>query len=295
MGRAPQFRKDSPPVSEMTNEDAKAAREHAKELLDDENDPTAWRELAAQFETVERVARRFSAEFRRVKRERGSLEIGDLELLVMEATRKSPEAGAAFASDWDHWLIDEYQDTSPFQVRLLKELTGQEPVFVVGDPQQSIYLFRGARAEVFGQREDEILSGGGERKLLTVNRRSEPELLLFLNDFFTRFEPPFQAMEPFLQDGQVVEPSKCVAEFFIAPEPEDETVDPREVEMKAIVSRVQALMSEGARPDDICVIARKKQTLYDVAEWLSRYGISTHVHASAEFFERREIRDALAF
>lgn len=299
MGRAPQFRKESPPVTEMTNEDAKAAREHAKDLLEPENDPAAWLELSGQFATLERVARAFSREFRAAKRRRGSLEIGDLELLVMEAVRKSPEAAAAFASEWDHWLIDEYQDTSPFQVRLLRELTGHDPVFVVGDPQQSIYLFRGARAEVFAQRENEIVGGGGERKLLTVNRRSNPELLLFLNDFFGRFNPPFQAMEPFFEGDREIDPSKIVAEFFVAPEPEEPTekadaVDERSVEMKAIVARVQNLMAAGARPDDICVIARKKQTLYDVADWLVQYGISTHVHASAEFFERREIRDALA-
>ncbi|RYZ66917.1 MAG: hypothetical protein EOP05_18465, partial [Proteobacteria bacterium] len=199
-------------------------------------------------------------------------------------------------------------------------LTGQEPTFVVGDPQQSIYLFRGARSEVFGHREDEILKGGGEQKLLTVNRRSEPELLLFLNDFFGRFNPPFNPMQPFLEGDEKVDPSKLVAKVFISgglselgedgeeeegtevpvastfgSDPDDDVEDKtNNDEMKAIVAHVQDLLSSGAKPDDICVLARTNATLTEVADWLSRYGLPAHVHAASGFFDRRETRDALA-
>jgi ATP-dependent helicase/nuclease subunit A len=318
MGTAPRMTKDHP-VTEMTKDDAKLARDHAKEFLKPVYDPAAWKVFAQYFETLERIGKRFAADFRRAKRERGFMEIGDLELLAMECIRQSPEAAAAFATEWDHWLIDEYQDTSPFQVQLLRELTGLAPCFVVGDPQQSIYLFRGARSEVFGQRETEILEAGGEQKLLTVNRRSEPELLLFLNDFFQKFTPPFSAMEPFLEGDRKVDPSRVVAEIFIAPRPnEDGARPPRsfgddedgedlgeaeesddlvssDVEMKAIVAHVQMLIAKGAKPDEICVLARTNQTLTKVSDWLSLYGLPTHVHAAAGFFERRETRDALAF
>ncbi|RYZ63573.1 MAG: hypothetical protein EOP05_23330, partial [Proteobacteria bacterium] len=161
MGRSPSFLKKNPAVTELTNEEAKAALKKAKALLEPAYDPKAWSFFAERFEVLEKIGRRFSEEFRAAKRDKGWLEIGDLELLAMECARAHPESAQAFSSEWDHWLIDEYQDTSPFQVRLLRELTGQEPTFVVGDPQQSIYLFRGARSEVFGHREDEILKGGG--------------------------------------------------------------------------------------------------------------------------------------
>jgi ATP-dependent helicase/nuclease subunit A len=319
MGKAPPFTKKNPPVTDMTNDEAKSALKKAKTLLEPMYDPSAWQHFAERYQTLDRVGRKFSEDFRKAKREKGWLEISDLELLAMECARAHPEATEAFSSEWDHWLIDEYQDTSPFQVRLLRELTGEEPCFVVGDPQQSIYLFRGARSEVFGQREEEILSGGGERKLLTVNRRSHPELLLFLNDFFGRLNPPFVPMEPFLEGGKKVESSKLVAEIFIsgglsdtggetpsgdddkeeestaisasADTDEDET---NHDEMKAIVAHVQKLMDAGSRPDEICILARTNGTLTEVAEWLSRYGLPTHVHAASGFFDRRETRDALA-
>lgn len=325
MGRSPSFLKKNPAVTEMTNEEAKAALKKAKTLLEPAYDPKAWEFFAERFGVLEGIGRRFSEEFRTAKRDKGWLEIGDLELLAMECARAHPESAQAFSSEWDHWLIDEYQDTSPFQVRLLRELTGQEPTFVVGDPQQSIYLFRGARSEVFGQREEEIIGGGGEQKLLTVNRRSEPELLLFLNDFFGRFDPPFNPMQPFLEGDEKVDPSKLVAKVFISgglselgedgeeaeegaevpvassfgSDPDDDPNNDVEDktnndEMKAIVTHVQELLASGAKPDDICVLARTNATLTEVADWLSRYGLPAHVHAASGFFDRRETRDALA-
>jgi ATP-dependent helicase/nuclease subunit A len=309
--KSAQFRGN--PVTDVTNEDAKNALKNAKAFLKPVYDPTAWKHFVDHFEILERVGRRFHEDFRRVKRERGLLEIGDLELLAMDVIRRVPEAAEAFASEWDHWLIDEYQDTSPFQVALLRSLTGDKSTFVVGDPQQSIYLFRGARSEVFGEKETEILEAGGEQKRLTVNRRSDPELLLFLNDFFSDFTP----MEPFLEEGGAIDSSRLVAEIFIAPEPlsedalpagkgstfedtledSDDADDGRvsDVEMKAVVAHIQKLLLSGARSDEICVLGRTNQTLTAAAEWLTRYGIPTHVHAAAGFFERRETRDALAF
>jgi ATP-dependent helicase/nuclease subunit A len=307
--KSAQFRGN--PVSDVTNEDAKAALKNAKAFLKPVYDPSVWKHFVQHFEILERVGRRFSEDFRKTKRELGLLEIGDLELLAMDVIRRVPQAAEAFASEWDHWLIDEYQDTSPFQVALLRALTGDKRTFVVGDPQQSIYLFRGARSEVFGEKEAEILKAGGEQKLLTVNRRSDPELLLFLNDFFSGFTP----MQPFLEEGDVIDPSRVVAEIYIAPEAlepsspgglsdEDflEDADENEdsghtsdSEMKAVVSHIQKLLAGGSRSDEICVLGRTNQTLTAVAEWLTLYGIPSHVHAAAGFFERRETRDALSF
>ncbi|MES2965693.1 MAG: UvrD-helicase domain-containing protein, partial [Bdellovibrionota bacterium] len=305
----------NPPVSEETAAEAKAAREMAKELREVVYDPAAWDHFAERFEASERVAKKFSTAFRKEKRERGWLEINDLELRAMECMRAHPETAAAFSQEWDHWLVDEYQDTSPFQVALLKKLIGEEPCFIVGDPQQSIYLFRGARSDVFATKEREIVDAGGAKRLLTVNRRSHPELLLFLNDFFTRFDPPFQPMEPFLAKDQKPDPSRVVAHVYNpggltstsensseeADETEAETsgsppeeAGKHDAEMKAIVAYVQRLRANGAKPEDICVLARTNAVLDQVAEWLARFGQPAHVHAAAGFFERRETRDALA-
>lgn len=303
----------SPPVTDQTADDAEAVLKAARSLSEPIYDPQAWRVFSASYSDFERIARQFSEAYQKSKTVKGALEISDLELQAMRCVREHPDTVQSFWKEWDHWLIDEYQDTSPFQVELLRSLSGERPSFIVGDPQQSIYLFRGARSEVFKEKEDEILSGGGSRRLLTMNRRSRPELLLFLNDFFSRLEPPFQPMDPFLEGDRKIEPDRVVATFYIgsalseaeksenedAPEEAggtDENSDaPKNyAEMRAIVSHVQQLLSSGVAPEEICVLARTNRTLADVAAFLNRNRIPTHVHAASGFYDRREVRDALS-
>lgn len=276
-------------VDDDTIEFAKSAREALDEYEEPLYDPASWAFFSSQYQKLEELARAFSERFHKAKLERGTLEISDLEHLALLCIRQAPSTAEAFAREWDHWLIDEYQDTSPFQVELMRALSGNSPAFIVGDPQQSIYLFRGARSDVFEQKEREILESGGVRKLLTTNRRSRPELLLFLNDFFSRLTPPFQSMEPFFGDGEkktTIDPKTHVASIFIASE--------SDAEMKALIRHVQDLLAQGARPEDICILARTNQTLLEAAEGLGRHHLPTHVHAASGFFARREIRDALA-
>jgi ATP-dependent helicase/nuclease subunit A len=316
--------KGAQPVSIETMERAKLGRKIAKEFLEPYNDPAVWKLFVSKYGDLERLAKKFTLEFYKLKSAQGFLEIKDLELLAMDCIRKFPQTASAFSSDWDHWLIDEFQDTSPFQVQLLKELVADRPCYVVGDPQQSIYLFRGARTEVFFDREKQVTSAGGRSQQLPVNRRSRPELLLFLNDFFSVFEPPFRPMEPFLAADQKTDSNRLVATIFVATAAEkpsdeeslsDETVatssdDERtdddggqssdalfksSVEMRAMVCHVQALISQGARYDEICILGRTKKSLIEAADWLSRYQLPCSIHAGAGFYDRREIRDALAY
>jgi ATP-dependent helicase/nuclease subunit A len=288
--------KGAQPVSESTMELTKEARELAGEFLEPVYDPGVWELFATRYRELEALARDFSSEFQSRKLSSGKFEISDLERLAMKCIREKPDAAAAFAADWDFWLVDEYQDTSPFQVELLGHLIGDRPSFIVGDPQQSIYLFRGARAEVFAAREREIVQSKGVQRLLSVNRRSRPELLLFFNDFFARLDPPFQAMQPFLKEGEELTPSSVVARVFIGREVSSaEGTEQQDDEMAAIVRHIQELLNdETVHPEDVCVLARTNQVLTEVAEHLNLSGLPTHVHAASGFFDRREIRDALA-
>ena len=266
------------PVSEETMEMAKSARALAKEFLDPVYDPAAWRLFTEQYQHIQDVAQRFAENFRKTKLDQGVLEISDLEALAMQCIRAHPETAQAFWSEWDHWLVDEYQDTSPFQVELIRQLTGERPSFIVGDPQQSIYLFRGARSEVFAERQRQIKEHGGSECLLQTNRRSRPELLLFINDLFTRFTPPFAAMQPFFKDGQGLQPNLTVAKIVIV---EKEMADAEasdsessemfeeagadDPEMTSLVCHVQELLEHGALPEDICILGRTNKSLHDAA------------------------------
>ena len=95
-------------------------------------------------------------------------------------------------------LVDEFQDTDPLQVELVKSLCGERlldgKLFFVGDSKQSIYRFRGADPRVFRQLRDEIPQRG--RLPLTLNFRSQRPILEFVNAMFCeRLGPDYEALE----------------------------------------------------------------------------------------------------
>ncbi|HEX4925077.1 MAG TPA: UvrD-helicase domain-containing protein, partial [Bdellovibrionales bacterium] len=194
--KKPTYRKDSTAVPAAVNEALEELMDDLKELKNAIYDPEVWPnffETAAQFDPL---AKAFVAEFRRLKRTEGVLSMGDLELVALRGIRIHPETARNFAAEWDFWLIDEFQDTSPLQNKILLELIGESAYFVVGDPQQSIYLFRGARSEVFQGQRQRIASLEGELHALTANYRSTPQIVHFFNEFFTALSPSFKPMEP---------------------------------------------------------------------------------------------------
>ena len=286
----PRHNPKNPGVSEETKDQVRALAADASAFIELQ-DPALWPLFIENFERFETLALTFSERLMDFKVEQGALEMSDLELFAMESMRKSPATAKAFNEEWDFWLIDEYQDTSPFQVQLLRALMGDKPAFIVGDPQQSIYLFRGARSEVFVEKESEVLDHGGQRSFLTTNYRSRPELLLFFNELFGRMEPPFSDMQ--VKPG-AERTGKDVARIFIAPKIDRKAAETRDPEIDAITAHVLTLLADGAKPESICVLARTHQTLQQVSSRLAEANIPVHIHASAGFYERREIQDALA-
>lgn len=266
-------------------------RKNLKNNLDKESlAPQFWPIFVAHGEKFLRFAEIYFANLAGRKRETGQFEMNDLELLTMTALRQYPAVASAFAQDWDYALIDEFQDTSPLQVQILRQLLGSCPLFVVGDPQQSIYLFRGARAEVFRQKQNEFNEMGHKQRELMTNYRARPELQHFMNDFFNNLSEQFASMEP---RGETSDVTSVVARFCPVEGGLKELG--RDPEYQFLLAHIQELCARpGVSLSDICILARKNQTLLDVAQFLKRHGLPTHVHGSRGYFSRQEVRDALA-
>jgi ATP-dependent helicase/nuclease subunit A len=227
----------------------------------------------------------------------------DLEIFSLRLLRLFPKTGKNFASEWDYWFIDEYQDTSPRQVFLLQHLVDDKPSFVVGDPQQSIYLFRGARSEVFTDKEKLNRTQGGQSLEKMQNYRSRPELLKFFNHFFLRLSSQFKAMIPSENKSRVDLQNEPAAVFIhTLPPPEEKALRISEnpmmdenanFEHQAVIHRCLELLKQGVAPEQICVLSRTNAELDRLAILAAQYSIPVQVHASAKFFSRREVQDAL--
>jgi ATP-dependent helicase/nuclease subunit A len=111
---------------------------------------------------------------------------------------------------YDYLLVDEFQDTDPVQGGIIQRLAeGKDGrlvpgrLFIVGDPKQSIYSFRGADIMAYEDLVEKILKEGGEKAVLSTNFRSHGEILDFVNAVFSkvivangRLQPPYEPIAP---------------------------------------------------------------------------------------------------
>jgi ATP-dependent helicase/nuclease subunit A len=161
-----------------------------------------WRVAKALFS----VLRQALAELQVVFARQGECDFAELELLAKGALREGAVSDliAARGSELRHLLIDEMQDTSTSQYELIELLTGgwdghSQTVFLVGDPKQSIYLFRQARVERFVRtmREERLGDLPVSCLRLTANFRSQRGLVDEFNDDFSLLFPrPVRNADP---------------------------------------------------------------------------------------------------
>lgn len=291
--RKPSLSAKSPAVSSETGEMLAYLIEAMKDLLDSpESLPEYWQEHEVKNRIFSELAQDFTSELLKSKIATGCITMADLELFSLKLIHESPEACESFSSEWDYWMIDEYQDTSPTQVALLKAMVGDRKSFVVGDPQQSIYLFRGARSEVFQEKILATRESGGEVQEKLINYRSTPRLLHFINHYFLNSSDQFAAMEPSPEKklGDIANP---VAQLRLLEKAESKTDST--VETQAALERIQNLLAQGVDAEKICVLSRTRSGLEILAKEAEAYGVPVQIHVAGGFYARREIRDALMF
>ncbi len=229
----------------------------------------------------------YSTTIKDARRLKGEITISDLETLVFSIIQTSPDSAKQFANEFDYFMIDEFQDTSPMQLKILNEFIKYKPHFIVGDPQQSIYLFRGARSEVFLSKQTEALKGHFENIRLNTNYRSRPSLMRFMNYYFTNFSTSFEPMIP--RDAKPEDASKTTDQFF------DGYYIQTQDECLGALCHIQRLISMGAKASDICVLSKKNSVLMDLSASAAKYNLPVQLVVAAGFDERREILDLCSF
>ena len=149
---------------------------------------------------------RISKAYRTAKLSQGKLDFTDLQLKTRDLVRDNAEIRQKLVSRHKYYMVDEYQDTNELQYELVMLLTNEltaANLFIVGDPKQSIYAFRGADVRVFTKTKKKIVENGGNNICLTENFRSLRDTVGFVNYFFnhlmgdgkeTEFEVAYEAL-----------------------------------------------------------------------------------------------------
>jgi ATP-dependent helicase/nuclease subunit A len=282
--RKPSYSEGKTKLAPTLHEQVVEFAKQYKSLLESEAlDLTIWAARAQQTAEFLSFLREVVDAIESLKRQKSMISIDDLERLSLMAQKDHPILAQAFSQEFDLWLLDEFQDTSPIQIEILRSFIGAQPRFVVGDPQQSIYLFRGARTEVFENYQVEMQNQNVPFATLETNYRSTPELLLFFNKVFTSLGQGFAPMKPRAEPDNT---EAVIATFSRLTDDEQEA--------EAVLARLQQLASQVDDLGEICVLGRTNLELRELALAASRRGLPIFVHQTKGFFGRREILDALA-
>jgi DNA helicase-2/ATP-dependent DNA helicase PcrA len=211
-----------------------------------------------------------------IKKQELAIDFEDVLLLCAAMLEEEREVRERVQDQYRYFTIDEYQDISPIQQRLINAWLGtRRDICVVGDPAQTIYSFAGATPvflNSFTQRfpEAEVIR-------LTTGYRSTPEITFAANSLL-RAGTMGQELVAFNSHG-----SKPMVTGY-----SDEAA-----EIKGVMGEITQLMSTGTAPQEIAILARTNAQLKGAEKAMLAANIPYQVRNTERFFERREIRDFL--
>lgn len=290
LGRKPQFKAEKPAFNSELHEGLLKIRKFAEDILEK---PLLFPKYWPEFDLVQKrfsnIAELFFAEALKGKLQTGLLSLSDLESISLQVIQTDSTLAKNFSEDWDFWMIDEYQDTSPIQVQLLGSFIQNSPHFVVGDPQQSIYLFRGARKEVFQEKIQYMQKNQFAFDKLNHNYRSSFALVHFFNQLFSRLSPDFMQMIPF---HEAKEEFKRPVTVTIVPEP-DEIQTTEDSEVLTVLAQVQNLIQTGTQPQQIAILTRTNAKVLMTMKMAQKYGLALESPSLSDYWKRREVQDLI--
>jgi DNA helicase II / ATP-dependent DNA helicase PcrA len=209
-----------------------------------------------------------------------AVDFDDLLMLTVEVLERFPEARERWQKAFRYVLVDEYQDTNHAQYRLLQLLAGEHKnVFAVGDPDQSIYAFRGA--DIRNILEFERDFGGARLIALEQNYRSTNSIL--------------RAANAVISQNRERKPKNLWSELGEGDPARVVEVEDEHAEARFVAAEVATLMEEGFSGSEVAVFYRTNAQSRVLEDVLVRQEIPYQVIGGPRFYERAEIKDAIAY
>ncbi|MBJ6765330.1 UvrD-helicase domain-containing protein [Myxococcaceae bacterium JPH2] len=221
------------------------------------------------------------ADYQLALKAQGSVDFDDLLVLPTRLLREHPDLHRKYTQRFRYLLVDEFQDTNHAQLELLKELAGESRnVCAVGDDDQCIYSWRGAEVRNILDF-DRLHFNGAKEVRLEQNYRSSAMILDAANAVISK--------NPERKDKRMWTDRRGGAKVKLVACPNDEE------EARFVAYEIQKHMSLGYRAEDIAVLYRTNGQSRPVEEMLREKNISYEVVGGSEFFDRREVKDVIAY
>jgi len=263
-------------------------------------------------------------DWRDYKRAAALLDFDDLLFTARDLLRSRPEVRAALSKRYRHVLVDEFQDTDPLQTEILWLICGEDcedadggplkrplrpgSLFMVGDPKQAIYRFRGADVNAYLSARSAIALDAQLK--ITANFRSVGPILTYVNARFEQAlsvaagQPGFSELST-IRDSETDAPAVVALDLTLPPD-KAKVDDIRDAEAAAVAELCCRLVGNLQVQDprtnelracqfgDIALLAPVGTNLWRYEEVLEDRGIPVATQAGKGFFRRQEIRDLIA-
>ncbi|MDF9392145.1 MULTISPECIES: DNA helicase II [Methylococcus] len=238
------------------------------------------RNLPDSYDPFEQQMRRIYLAYEELCQRSGLVDFAELLLRTHEFLRDNADALAHYQERFQHVLVDEFQDTNSVQYAWLRLLTqDRDNLSVVGDDDQSIYGWRGAKIENLHRFRRDYPRHRMIR--LEQNYRSTGNILSAANALIARNEG--RLGKNLWTEGGRGEPISVYAAF----NEQDESC--------FVIERIRRWVEEGGRRSDAAILYRSNAQSRQFEEKLLALGIPYRVYGGLRFFERAEIKDALAY
>ncbi|MDU2066647.1 MAG: UvrD-helicase domain-containing protein [Sporomusaceae bacterium] len=294
--------------------DAKAAKEEMEEALGLLAATMACQTALILIPSLAAFYQELHSVWNQAKSVQQALNFADLELKTLQLLKEYPDICQKYCQKYRYLMVDEFQDTNDRQREFVYLLAGGDSkilyghkLFIVGDPKQSIYRFRGADVQVFEKVRKEIEASGGVSLALDTNFRSQSRLVAFGNQLFDRLfaGDTVVSFQP-TKGHKTCDGQENFVEWLIAFKPTEEgELSDRQLEAAMIAKRLKELTSEkrvydeaaqclrAAKYGDMAILLRAFTDIALYEEALRQAKIPYYVVGGRGFFAKQEVIDLI--
>jgi DNA helicase-2/ATP-dependent DNA helicase PcrA len=209
-----------------------------------------------------------------------AVDFDDLLMLTVQVLERFPEARERWQKAFQYILVDEYQDTNHAQYRLLQLLAEKHRnVCAVGDPDQSIYAFRGADI----------------RNILEFERDFGETRTIALEQNYRSTNTILQAANAVIEHNRERKPKNLWSELGEGEPVRVLEVEDEHAEARFVAAEIALLVEEGWNSSEIAVFYRTNAQSRVLEDVLVRQGVAYQVIGGPRFYERAEVKDVIAY